>query len=104
MQVGWHNHIRIHPQIFEGDAKVEAIRDSLPSGFVDKYRSPFDNGEGHIVQYHACNDAVAFHAVIIPGRPSVNMLAQRRSPDYFDFLDRLASTACTEGLTALSVR
>ena len=104
MQVSWHNHIRIHPQMFVGDAKVEAIRDDLPSGFVDKYRSPFDKGEGHIVKSDAFNDAVAFHAVIIPGRPSVKMLAQRMSPDYFDFFDRLASTACTEGLTALSLR
>ena len=96
--------MRIHPPMFVGDAKVEAIRDDLAGGFVDKYRSPFDNGEGHVVQSGAFNDALAFDAVVIPGRPSVKMLAQRMSPDYFDLFDRLASTACTEGLIALSLR
>ena len=36
--------------------------------------------------------------------PVHTRLIERRDERYFDFLDRLSSIACTEGLTGLSLR
>jgi hypothetical protein len=53
--------------VFVCNAKIETICDDLTGDFIDENRQPFHDGEGHIIYSHAFNDAIPFHAVIIPG-------------------------------------
>jgi hypothetical protein len=60
-----HDHIGIDPEIFLLNAEVQTICNDLAGGLIKKYRQSLNNTERDIIQPHALDDAITFHADII---------------------------------------
>ena len=85
MQMSWHDHISVDPQIFVFDTKIETLCDDFTGVFIDEHRKPFHDGKGDVIDAHSSDNAITFHAAdYIPTRktsarqfgklrPSVNL-------------------------------